>query len=515
MHQSTITPGELDWTGQIAGGLGADLRRRWPHYASDFVDGLHRKVLASTLFLFVACLANAVAFGALNGLVTGEQIGIVEMLLMTALGGIVYALFSGQPLTILGGTGPITIFTGLLFIACKQNGLPFLPVYAWVGLWSGLFLLVAALTDACALMRYFGRFTDEIFAALVSLIFIVEALKNLYYPYHEHDYTEAFLSTILALGTFLIARNLKQATQWPYVSRGFREFLSDFGPSIAITLCALFASFFPEVSLARPAVPGLISTTTPRPWLVPLNALSISQVLLCAVPAFMASILLFLDQNITTRIVNAKEHRLRKGAGYHLDLVVVAGLVIFASFLGLPWIVAATVHSVNHVKSLADCEIQKEGSGYREVLCRVRENRLSPLAIHFLMLGSLFTLDAFRHIPMAVLFGLFLYMGVSSLGGNHFYDRLLLYITDTRLYPDNHYTRNVPRAIIHKFTFCQLMCLAALWVLKNTRLGILFPLMIAALVPIRMYLSRFFDSQHFALLTAEDPEESVAIHTEV
>lgn len=96
MHQSAITPAELDWTGQIAGGLRADLRRRWPHYASDFRDGLHRKVLASTLFLFVACLANAVAFGALNGLVTGEQIGIVEMLLMTALGGIVYALFSGH-----------------------------------------------------------------------------------------------------------------------------------------------------------------------------------------------------------------------------------------------------------------------------------------------------------------------------------------------------------------------------------------------------------------------------------
>src|SRR5690606_8772330 len=168
----------LQWTGKLFGGITEDIKRRAPHYLSDFKDGFHSKVAGTTLFLFFAALANAIAFGALSGLLTGNEIGIMEMLLVTAIGGVIFALFSGQPLTILGGTGPITIFTGLLYTACHQLEISFLATYAWVGIWSGVFLLICAFTDASALMNYFTRFTDEIFAALISVIFIVEAVND-------------------------------------------------------------------------------------------------------------------------------------------------------------------------------------------------------------------------------------------------------------------------------------------------------------------------------------------------
>ncbi len=118
----------LAYTGRFGGGLMADIRRRLPYYASDFSQGFHPKVLGATLFLFFACLANAIAFGGLTSLVTGGQIGTVEMIVATAAGGIVFALFAGQPLTLLGGTGPIVVFTGLLYIACNHFKLPFLQV---------------------------------------------------------------------------------------------------------------------------------------------------------------------------------------------------------------------------------------------------------------------------------------------------------------------------------------------------------------------------------------------------
>ena len=121
-----------------------DIARRRPVYFDDFTQGFHPKVLASILFLFFACLANAIAFGGLTGIVTEGQIGTTEMILATAFGGIVFALFGGQPLTILGGTGPIVIFTGLLYAVCARYELPFLSVYAWTGIWSGLFLIILA-----------------------------------------------------------------------------------------------------------------------------------------------------------------------------------------------------------------------------------------------------------------------------------------------------------------------------------------------------------------------------------
>jgi len=42
----------------------------------------------------------------------------------------------------------------------------------------------------------------------------------------------------------------------------------------------------------------------------------------------------------------------QKPHGYHLDVFVLALLIMVCSILGLPWFVAATVRSVTHVRSL-------------------------------------------------------------------------------------------------------------------------------------------------------------------
>lgn len=45
-------------------------------------------------------------------------------------------------------------------------------------------------------------------------------------------------------------------------------------------------------------------------------------------------------------------YTLQKGCGYHLDLFVVAIMVIVCSVFGFPWCEASTVPSIIHVKSL-------------------------------------------------------------------------------------------------------------------------------------------------------------------
>jgi hypothetical protein len=502
----------LTWTGRLFGGLRADVQRRLPFYASDFREGLSSKVVASVTFLFFACLANAIAFGGLTSLLTGGEIGTVEMIVATAVGGVIFALCAGQPLTLLGGTGPIVIFTGLLYVLCQQQGLPFLPVYAWVGLWSGLFILILAAADASALMRYFTRFIDEIFAALVAVIFIVEALRSMIDPFlaTPRDDATALLTLVLALGTFMLARSFKMFMQTRYLQRSFREFISDFGPTIAIGLMTLLALSMPEIAVERAAVPDEFGTTIGRPWAVDLFALPGWLILGCAGPALLVTVLLFLDQNITTRLVNSPLHALRKGPGYHLDLAVVGVIIAACSLFGLPWIVAATVHSLNHVKSLATTKTVDQGSGSSERILSVKENRVSALAIHVLIGASILLLPLIKAIPMGVLFGLFLYMGFSTLNGTDFFERMRLWATDRNLYPQTHYVRNVPRRTIHIFTLIQLSCLLVLWVLKSSPLGILFPLLIALLVPLRLSLERWFEVQHLAVLDAdEDTDERV------
>lgn len=513
LHFERHVPEELRPSGRFAGGLMNDIRRRMPHYVSDYTDGLNAKSLASVFFLFFACLAPAVAFGGLLSVLTNGTIGAIEMIVATAICGTVYALFSGQPLTILGSTGPVIIFMGILYTACENLGIPYLPTLAWVGLWTMVILIVFAVTDASSLIRYFTRFTDDTFAALISLIFIYEALKDMLHGFTvdshglsetaELPYDTALLSLLLSLGTFGLSMMLVRARTGPYMRRQMREFLADFGPTIAIVAMTGLALWLHPVELETLAVPDQFAPTTERGWLVDPTEAPMWVWGASIVPAFLVSILLYLDQNITVRLVNNAEYKLEKGAGYHLDLALVGVLVGVCSMFGLPWMVAATVRSLNHVRSL---NIVERHDG-QEVVVRTVETRVTGLLVHLAVGASLLVLTVLQQVPMSVLFGLFLFMGVASMKGNQLFERLELFVMDPARFPPAYYLRAVPTQVVHKYTAIQAACLGVLWVVKTSAIGILFPVFIALLVPVRMFLDRFFDPEYLALLDAEEEPE--------
>jgi hypothetical protein len=91
-----------------------------------------------------------------------------------------------------------------------------------------------------------------------------------------------------------------------------------------------------------------------RGWLIPFTHPSTPwyYYLAASVPALLLTILLFMDQQITSVIVNRSEHKLQKGCGYHLDMLIVSVMVAVCSIIGLPWCVAATVLCLGHVDSL-------------------------------------------------------------------------------------------------------------------------------------------------------------------
>ena len=261
----TPIPEELHYTGKLAGGLMEDLRRKLPTYALDFRDGLNSKALSAILFMFFACLAPSVTFGGLMAAGTNSHIGVVEMIAATALCGIVFALFSGQPLLLLGGTGPMLVFTLTLYGLCAEFKIPFLPAYAWTGLWTAVILLIMALTDASVFMRLFTRFTDEVFAALISSIFIFESIRRLIDVFQggggnpERNHDIAFLTLIIALGTFFFALNLSRFNRSRYLMPKLRLLLADFGPMIAIGVMTVVAmSFDDRVSLPALDVPRVV-----------------------------------------------------------------------------------------------------------------------------------------------------------------------------------------------------------------------------------------------------------------
>lgn len=65
------------------------------------------------------------------------------------------------------------------FQFCDDYQLEFLPWRCWIGFWVMLILFGVVAMEGCFLVRYFTRFTEEIFACLISAIFINEAINHL------------------------------------------------------------------------------------------------------------------------------------------------------------------------------------------------------------------------------------------------------------------------------------------------------------------------------------------------
>ena len=484
-------------------GVAADITAKAPFYASDFGDGANSKAAAAAFFMFFSSFANAATFGTLMGAATGQDMGVLEMIIGTGVAGTLWGLAGSQPLAVLCHTGPTLAFTTFLYVSCSSLDLPFLPVYTATGLWIALYMLVFAATGLTDVVRYISRYTDEVFAALCAAIFVSEVYKNVAAGFAHEATDVALLQLGVSLFVFGGASVAGGARKSRFLSAPARNVVADFGaPAAVLAATAIAATVFPDVGLPTLVLPDHLGTTTGRPWLTDFAGLEPSTFLLCAVPAALGFVLLFLDQTITVRLVNSPDHNLRKAYGYNLDTLVVAFITAGLSLVGLPWCVAGTCPSMAHVRALATTAPDPAKGGAERVTA-VLEQRVSNIGTHALILASVFAVGELKEIPVAALLGLFLHVGVQTAQGNEFLERLLLWVTDPARRPEGTRWERLDQRRVAAYTATQLFMLCLLWYLKGTRIGILFPLLILACVPARRAAEAVFTDEELALLDAE------------
>uniref|UniRef100_A0A8C0I0E9 Anion exchange protein n=1 Tax=Balaenoptera musculus TaxID=9771 RepID=A0A8C0I0E9_BALMU len=317
----------------------------------------------------------------------------------------------------------------------------------------------------------------------------------------------ALMSFILFFGTYSMTLTLKKFKFSRYFPTKVRALVADFSIIFSILLfCGIDACF----GLATPKllVPSVIKPTRPdRGWFVaPFGKNPWWVYLVSILPALLVTILIFMDQQITAVIVNRKENKLRKAAGYHLDLLWVGILMALCSFMGLPWYVAATVISIAHIDSLR-METETSAPGEQPQFLGVREQRVTGTIVFILTGISVFLAPILQYIPLPVLYGVFLYMGVASLNGIQFWDRCKLFLMPAKHQPDHAFLRHVPLRRIHLFTLVQILCLAVLWILKSTMAAIIFPVMILGLIIVRRLLDLIFSQHDLAWIDNILPEK--------
>lgn len=176
--------------------------------------------------------------------------------------------------------------------------------------------------------------------------------------------------------------------------------------------------------------------------------------------------------------------------------------------------------SMGHIDAPVDESVFDVEKEIDELLpVEVKEQRVSNLLQSVMVGGCVAAMPILKMIPTSVLWGYFAFMAIESLPGNQFWERILLLFTaPSRRYKvleDYHATfvETVPFKTIAMLTIFQtlylLVCFGITWI---PIAGLLFPLMIMLLVPVRQYiLPKFFKGAHLQDLDAAEFEESPAL----
>uniref|UniRef100_A0A8D0ETZ6 Anion exchange protein n=1 Tax=Strix occidentalis caurina TaxID=311401 RepID=A0A8D0ETZ6_STROC len=505
----------LKRTGIFFGGLVRDIKRRYPKYLSDIRDALHSQCLAAVLFIYFAALSPAITFGGLLGEKTEGLMGVSELIISTSVLGILFSLLGAQPLLVIGFSGPLLVFEEAFYKFCQTQGIEYLTGRVWIGLWLIVFIFIIVAAEGSFLVRYISPFTQEIFAFLISLIFIYETFYKLYKSGLNASMMQpntALLSLILMLGTFFIAFFMRKFKNSRFLGGKARRIIGDFGIPISILVMVLVDYTITDTYTQKLNVPSGLSVTSPhkRGWFIhPMGSsgtFPMWMMFASAIPALLVFILIFMETQITTLIVSKKERKLLKGSGFHLDLLLIGTMGGLCALFGLPWLTAATVRSVTHVNALTVMS-KAIAPGEKPKIEEVKEQRVTGVLIATLVGLSIVMGNMLRQIPLAVLFGIFLYMGVTSLTGIQLYERLLLIFMPSKHHPDHIYVVKVKTWRMNLFTCIQLACIVLLWVVKSTVASLAFPFVLIMTVPLRRFvLPRFFHDRELKALDSEDAE---------
>ncbi|KAL2764893.1 band 3 anion transport protein [Daubentonia madagascariensis] len=519
----------LQRTGRLFGGLVRDIQRRYPRYLSDITDALSPQVLAAVIFIYFAALSPAITFGGLLGEKTRNQMGVSELLISTAVQGVLFAMLGAQPLLVVGFSGPLLVFEEAFFSFCENNGLEYIVGRAWIGFWLILLVVLVVAFEGSFLVRFISRYTQEIFSFLISLIFIYETFSKLVKIFQDHPLQKkydpnvlmvpkpegplpntALLSLVLMAGTFFFAMMLRKFKNSSYFPGKLRRVIGDFGVPISILIMVLVDFSIENTYTQKLSVPdGLkVSNSSARGWVIhPMGLFSpfpIWMMFASALPALLVFILIFLESQITTLIISKPERKMTKGSGFHLDLLLVVGMGGVAALFGMPWLSATTVRSVTHANALT---VMGKAStpGAAAQIQEVKEQRISGLLVSVLVGLSILMEPILSRIPLAVLFGIFLYMGVTSLSGIQLFDRILLLFKPPKYHPDVPYVKRVETWRMHLFTGTQIVCLAVLWAVKSTPASLALPFVLILTVPLRRFLlPLIFRNLELQCLDADD-----------
>jgi boron transporter len=415
---------------QFLTGMKDDLKARAPYYANDW--GRPKNVFTvinATIFTFVVQLIPALIFADLMDRQTDGNLSVAEVILSSAIMGIIYAVFSGQPLVVMGITGPVALLLGTSYGLTAQFDAAYFPFFFWTCVWAGLMHIISAMVGLVSLVWKVSPFTSQIFEFFIAITFIYSSLYDLIQPMHltndpnvtAQTRAAGYAAFVIGLITCYVSWSLHFAETWIFFSREIRTFLTSYNTLIAVVVATSFSyipGFDQNGSIERVFVvaPWDWEPSADRPWVVnPLQGIDAKGIFGAMIPGFMFFLLFIIDHNVSSILTQSPKFNLKKPSAYHWDFFIV-GITFFpCAILGLPPGNGLIPQAPLHCRALCTRKFVTDSYGVRrEVVTHCEEQRWSGLGQACLMFVALSCFTVISWIPNGCLFGLLLYLGMST-----------------------------------------------------------------------------------------------------
>ncbi|RDL41514.1 Bicarbonate transporter [Venustampulla echinocandica] len=492
--------------------LRQDISNTRKRYVSDW-SYFNQLILASAVYVFFTNLLPGITFASDLYVLTGKAWGTIEVVFSTGLCGIIFSVFSVQPLTILGVTGPFSVLAENIYSLCRDSfHIDFLPFMAWSLIHAAWMHYLLAIFNAHDwTMQYVTTFSADIFSLLNSVIYFHKAIQELQRNHAAVSLASFLYSVIGAVGTFLLAVTLSTANSWkPLFHRYVRMGLTEYAAAISI----IFFIGMPHVGeLANLDKQTLAVQTSFRPsspdrtiFFVEFWKLPIAWIFIAIIPGAIITTLFYFDHEISSIICTLDRYGTKKPGGFAWDIVLLGTTTAICGILGIPpsngLLPQAPLHSESLLHTVkTDIISIDEKIGDRRVEFKeeqeVYEQRWSP----FLQAAGIliFVSPPFQHVlgltPTSVLAGLFLFMGEQSLAVNPILYRFFYILTPPSELPP------LPTRVkgywgIHAYTVLQIVMTGIIFYVTLTVAAPAFPVIIIVLVPARLLLmNRIFDRE--------------------
>lgn len=434
-------------------GIYNDIKNRLlKYYISDIKDGLTYRTIPATVYIFFTNLLPAIAFAQDMFDHTKNSYGVNEVLLSSAMGGIVFGLLAGSPLCIVGVTGPISIFNYTVYEIVVPKGIPYFQFMCWVCLWSMLFHFILAIANCVNFMRYVTKFSCDVFGFFINIVYIQKGIEILTNQFNLSDTAAGFASIVVAMtmAIFGIAAQMF-GSKSHYLPHNLRTFISDYSTPLCVVFFTGFIHFggylnnvdFPKLPITRTFRPT-DTTNRQADWFIRFwEDITVGQVFLAVPFAILLTALFYYDHNISSLICQSSEFPLKKPASFHYDFLLLGITTGVSGLIGIPAPNGLIPQAPLHTLSLCIYDYDRK-TGTKKI-SRVVEQRLSNTFQGLLTLGMMTRplLVVLGLIPQCVLAGLFWIMAITTIDGTDVMKRLRF------LFLDKFWKEKLSKIVIH------------------------------------------------------------------